>query len=177
VNLGPEYVMLVRSPYLRVESYFREKLRQKVKKVFDKEKPYTLKRHQEIFYPYIGLSSSDSLETKVEGLLNFSFKDFVSRIPEVYTIEDHLTPQTYNFTRSFFGFERMMRMNRYVHVENKNEMLWLADYFKLNLSIRVNDSSGEGKSIEWDDESISIVKSLYKRDFEVFGYDNNKIEL
>jgi hypothetical protein len=37
IEFGPEYVMLVRNPYKRVESYFKEKLRQKVKMVFAEE--------------------------------------------------------------------------------------------------------------------------------------------
>jgi hypothetical protein len=172
-GLGPEYIMLVRNPYIRVESYFKEKLRQKVKMVFD-EKPYILKRHQEIFYPYIGIKASDSLETKVTCLLNFSFKDFVARIPEVYQMEDHLAPQTFNFTRKVMGVERTMKMNRYVHVENEDEMNWLACHFGLDLSIRANSSSSESNErIVWDDESIAIVRSLYKRDFDLLGYEMN----
>jgi hypothetical protein len=172
-EFGPKYIMLVRNPYKRVESYFKEKLRQKVKMVFA-EKPYGLKRHQEIFYPYIGVKPSDSMEAKVAGLLNFSFNDFVARIPDVYKREDHLAPQTHNFSRTLFGIKRTMKMNRCVHVENKEEMEWLANYFELDLSIRANNSSSEdNEMIEWNDKSIEIVKALYKMDFETFGYDSD----
>jgi len=164
--------MLVRNPYLRIESYFKEKLRQKVRMVFDEAKPYVLKRHQEIFYPYLGLKQSDPLEAKVASLLQFSFKDFVARIPEVYIVEDHLTPQTLNFTRTIMGVQYTMKMNRYVHVENRKEMEWLANRFELDLSIRVNSTSSEASEmIEWDSESVAIVRKIYVRDFQILGYD------
>jgi len=176
VNLGPEYIMLVRNPYLRVESYFREKLRQKVRRVFDQENPYILKRHQEIFYPYIGLKVADSLDRKAEGLLNFSFRDFVLKIPDVCLKEDHLAPQTHNFSRRILGIERTMKMNRFVHVENQAEMAWLANHLGLDLSIHVNSSLSENdETIRWDNESMQVVKSVYTRDFEIMGYDMNDV--
>ena len=116
-ELGPEYIMLVRNPYRRLESFFKEKLRQKVNMVFD-ENPYVLKRHQEIFYPYLKINPSDSLETKVSGLLKLSFKDFIMNVKAVYKFEDHIAPQTLNFSRGVFGLDRVMRMNRYIHFEN-----------------------------------------------------------
>ena len=51
-EFGSEYIMLVRKPDRRLESFFKEKLRQKVKMVFN-ENAYILKRHLEIFYPYV----------------------------------------------------------------------------------------------------------------------------
>ena len=67
-----------------------------------------------------------------------------------------------------------MKMNRYVHVENNEEMVWLSTHFDLDLSIHANNSSSEsGERMVWDNESIEIVKTLYKRDFEILGYDIN----
>jgi hypothetical protein len=171
MGMGPEYIMLVRNPYYRVESYFREKLRQKVKRVLSVDKPYILKRHQEIFYPFLGIKKDDSNEVKVEALLSLEFNDFISLLPKVYEIEDHLAPQTYNFTRSVIGFKRIMKMNRYIHVENRQEMAWLSDYLKLDFSLRVNSSLEESNNdLIWSSQSIEIVKKLYREDFRVFGY-------
>jgi hypothetical protein len=106
--------------------------------------------------------------------LNFSFNDFVARIPDVYALEDHLAPQTLNFSRTLLGMERTMKMNRCIHVEDKEEMVWLANHFGLDLSIRANNSSSEdNEKIEWDNKSLEIVKALYKRDFEALGYNTN----
>ena len=63
-----------------------------------------------------------------------------------------------------------MRMNKYVHLENADEMKWLADYFKLDLSVRINTTHEINDSIEWDDESVAVVKNIFKKDFETFGY-------
>ena len=75
------------------------------------------------------------------------------------------------FHVEFFGLDRVMRMNRYIHLENPDEMKWLADYFKLDLSIRVNATSGISDEVEWDAESIAIVKEVFRKDFEIFGYE------
>ena len=50
-------------------------------------------------------------------------------------------------------------------------MKWLADYFKLDLSMRANATSGISDEVEWDAESIAIVKEVFRKDFEIFGYD------
>jgi hypothetical protein len=168
-EFGPEYVMLVRNPYKRLESFFKEKLRQKVKMVFD-DNPYVLKRHQEIFYSYLKIKPSDPLEVKASALLKLSFKEFIMNIKNVYQLEDHIAPQTLNFSRKFMGVTRVMQMNKYVHLENGVEMKWLADYFKLDLSIRINTTREVDDTIEWDKESIAVVKDIFRKDFETFGY-------
>ena len=117
------------------------------------------------------IDPSDSLENKVSGLLKLSFKDSIMNVKAVYKFEDHIAPQTLNFSRGVFGLDRVMRMNRYIHLENPDEMKWLADYFKLDLSIRVNATSGISDEVEWDAESIAIVKEVFRKDFEIFGYE------
>ena len=92
-------------------------------------------------------------------------------VKAVYKFEDHIAPQTLNFSRGVLGLDRVMRINRYIHLENPDEMKWLADYFKLDLSIRVNATSEISDKIEWDPESIAIVKEVFRKDFEIFGYD------
>lgn len=169
VGAGPEYIMLVRNPYKRVESYFREKLRQKVRLVFG-ETPYILKRHQAIFYPYIGLTEQDSLQQKHDRLLALDFKSFIRALPDVFAVEDHLAPQTRNFTRSILGRSFTMKMNRYVRIERKDEMSELANYLGLDLSIRLNSSAEVSETLEWDRESIEIIKKIYADDFKTFGY-------
>lgn len=172
-SVGPEYVMIVRNPYKRVESFFKEKLRQKVALVLNKNNPYKLKRHQTIFYEYLKIDPSDSLENQVKSLMCLDFRSFVKLIPELYKKEDHLAPQTYNFSRSLFGIYRTMKMNKYIRIESIDELDWLASYFSLDLSVRNNDSSDVKDNIQWDNESIAIVQQVYQSDFNTFKYDLN----
>ena len=173
-QFGPEYVMLVRNPYNRVESFFKEKLRQKVRKALDAKQPYILKRHQMIFYDFLGINKSASVQHQVDSLLGLDFKSFVKLIPRVYHLEDHIAPQTYNFSLTRFGMSLTMHMNRYVKLESAEDMVWMAKYFDLDLSERRNSTIEEQELLEWDDECISIVQRIYKRDFEIFGYDANR---
>ncbi len=172
-DAGPEYIMLVRNPYKRLESYFKEKLRQKVKMVFDVN-PYILKRHQTIFFPCLGLSEDDSLQRKQERLLQLDFKRFILALKDVYKFEDHLSPQTMNFSRSMFGKTFTMKMDRYVKIESKEELGDLASYLGLDFSIRLNSSAEVDERIDWDDETEAIVQQIYKNDFETFGYNNER---
>lgn len=176
IEAGPEYIMLVRNPFKRVESYFREKLRQKVRLVFD-QPPYVLKRHQTIFYPYLGLTEEDSLQKKHDRLLALDFKSFVRALPDVFAVEDHLAPQTRNFSRSILGKSFTMKMNRYVQIERKSEMEDLARYLGLDLSIRLNSSADINEPIVWDDESVEIIKRIYEDDFTTFGYSPSDLTL
>jgi hypothetical protein len=50
-------------------------------------------------------------------------------------------------------------------------MKWLADYFKLDLSIKINATHEIDDTIEWDDECIAVVKRIFRKDFETSGYD------
>ena len=121
--LGPEYIMLARNPFLRVESFFKEKLRLRVRQALDPVDPYLLKRHQELFYPRANIAQGDSLEDKVRKLLSIRFEDFVEELPKVIEYDDHLRSQTGNFAKSFFRKKFYFPMNRYVPSPNCSKTL------------------------------------------------------
>lgn len=173
-SIGPNYIFLSRDPYSRIESFFKEKLRQKVKMVLDKDNPYQLKRHQEIFYPFFNIDSSYPDSLKVEKLLNIDFNEFIRIIPRVYKIEDHLNLQTDNFSRKFLNLNLGPNFSTIVHIEDKEAMSSLASELKLDLSRRNNSSEDVDDILIWNKRSIEIVNDLYQKDFEILGYKTRK---
>ena len=176
-NLGisgfGNYYFLTRNPFSRVESYFKEKLRQKVFKVFDDDQPYQLKRHQEIFYPFIDIDENTTDEEKVKKLLELGFEDFIKLIQKVYKQEDHLSLQTDNYTRNLFGFYVRPKFENIIHIEREKDLNFLSNHFEINLGIRKNSSHDEKNEIIWTDQSIQIVQNLYHKDFELLGYSKD----
>jgi hypothetical protein len=65
-EFGPEYIMLVRNPYRRLESFFKEKLRQRLDGVRRKS-IYTEELSADL-PSVLKIDPSDSLENKVSGL-------------------------------------------------------------------------------------------------------------
>jgi hypothetical protein len=168
-RIPPEYVLLARDPYSRVESFFHEKLRYRVGQALNPSDPYQLKRHQTVFYPWLDTSAEEPIAAQVETLLEMSFDQYVRLIPEVWHIEDHLAPQTTNYTRTVFGRPIRMGFDRIVHVEDELAMQETAERFRLDLAIRQN-ASERLHEVAWSDEGRAIVRQVYAQDFEVLGY-------
>lgn len=173
VSAGGKYFFLARNPFSRIESYFNEKLRQKVLKVLDQVQPYQLKRHQEIFYPYLNIDDNISDEEKVKKLLELNFNDFVELLQKVHRKEDHLSLQSDNYTRNLLGIRLRPKFENILHVERERDLDFLSNHFELNLGIRKNTSNDEKDEIVWSDKSIQIVKNLYHNDFELLGYSKD----
>lgn len=166
----PHYV-LSRDPYKRTESFFKEKLRQKVKAVFDKDIPYKLKLHQEIFYPLAGIEAQMSLQEKVGRLLAISFNAYVRYLPKVYMKDVHLRPQSNIAYQKVKGvFPHRLTFDRVIKIENDADMQFLNDSLGINTSIKVNRSKDTKQEVEWMPELLQIVNKLYSRDFEMFHY-------
>ena len=173
ISVDGKYFFLTRNPFSRIESYFKEKLRQKVLKVFDEDHPYQLKRHQEIFYPYLNIDDNTSDEEKVKKLLELNFNHFVELLKKVYKKEDHLSLQSDNYTRNLMGIKVRPKFENILHIERKRDLDFLSNHFELNLGIRKNTSNDENNEILWSDKSIQIIQNLYHNDFELLGYSKD----
>lgn len=168
ISIGPDYTLLARNPCTRVESFFREKLRKRPLEALDQDRPYQLKRHQTIFYPALGVSLDDPLQTQVDALLSLDFDRFVSLLPGIAHLEDHLNPQTANYTRRVLGYKWVLPFDHIVQMEDAPALRRLADEFHLDLSERANQTDDE--SLEWSRESKATVAALYRDDFRRLRY-------
>ncbi len=167
-TFGPNFTLLARNPFGRVESFFREKLRIRVYEARDGARE--LKRHQSIFYPWLGVSDTDSVSQRCEALLDLSFADFVSLLPRVAHLEDHLNPQIHNYTRAVGPMHWVAHFDHIVHVEDDDAMALFADEFNLDLGTRDNDSSAARVNLAWSAPMVAIVHRLYRDDFRTLGY-------
>ena len=84
--------LVVRDPYARIASFFKEKFRKSVNSY--EEKGYW-QNAQKIFFPFLGLYDTDTPAKIKETLLATSFDEMVAIIPQVYTLNGHLHPQYY----------------------------------------------------------------------------------
>lgn len=170
----PHY-FLVRNPYARVESFFKEKLRKCIHQTTDNP-PYILKLHQQIFYPYIGVREGDDLEEIKRKFFALTFGEYVSLLPRVYFLDAHLRPQSWSRKRKLKGvlpftilFDRVMK------IEEASTFEFLGRELKLDTGIRANATVDKRNEIRWTEAELRIVNKIYKVDFELFGYELNEI--
>ena len=148
VTHHPHY-LLVRNPYDRLESFFKEKLRKCVLQT-KADPPYQLKLHQEIFYPYLGIDNlNTSLDDKIKIFLDFSFENYIKTLPEVYLLDQHLKPQSYSY---------------------RSRIIFLSNKLGINTNIRVNATSDLKNEVNWTPVLRTIVNLLYDKDFEELDY-------
>lgn len=164
------HIFLVRNPYNRVESFFNEKLRKKVKMVTDSSNPYRLKLHQEIFYKYASIVESDSLETKQKKLLEFSWEQYIKALPNVFHLDEHLRPQSQALQRRI---KRWLPFNfsydQIIHIEKNEEMKELSENFGIDISVQLNKTN-PNEEIKWTGLRRQIINEIYYKDFINFNY-------
>lgn len=158
-----EHYLLVRNPYKRLESCFKDKFR----------KNLPVKRGQTIhrlFYPILGISKHDELEKVHKILLAYSFEDFIKELPNVYNKDPHLYPQFWVELLGFKVFNWRVKYNRIFHLENQKDIQDLEQYFNLNLTKTKNSTEKVKADIIWTSEMRKIVNTIYKNDFVWYNY-------
>jgi hypothetical protein len=170
-SISVAHYLLVRNPYDRIESFFKEKLRSKVREVTNLVNPYQLKLHQEIFYPFAGIMASDDLNTKQQKLLNFSWDDFILTLPHVYLKDEHLRPQSYIMRQLVKrAVPISFRFDRIFQIESADHLKIIASDLHIDLTIRENQTA-RSEEVVWNRNALDIVNDLYHRDFEMLGYN------
>jgi len=167
--------LFVRNPYKRIESFFKEKLREKVKNSTKYDNPYNLKLHQKIFYPYAGVNENDEVEEKQKKILNFTWLQFIESLPYVYQLDPHLKPQSgvlWPKIKNWFPYA--MKFDKIFKIDDTNHRKEIESVLGLDLSIRKNQSPPNNEII-WNKKAFGIVNKLYKNDFVKFDYKMNQM--
>ncbi len=164
VNQQP-YFLLVRNPYTRIESFFKDKFR---KSVIISEEKNEWQDCQKRFFPHLGLNTTMPPDRVGNTLRRTSFAEMLSILPEVYTSDPHIWPQHWH--KTILGVPIPMKFDRVFKMESPDDLAYLATTFDLDFSISANSTQSVKGSLVWTAAHIEMVKHIYREDFARFGY-------
>jgi hypothetical protein len=163
---APHY-MLVRNPYDRLVSFFKNKLRRSV------DTTSNWQSSQKIFFREAGVTRGDSDSVIHDKLKAYSFEAFIRSLPRTYRKNAHLYPQNWAecispcFLGWRSGFQRIFKM------ESQKDMEDLAEYLELDFGYVNNSTKAVPAQTDWNTQLKSIVKEVYRDDFRQYGYSDS----
>lgn len=150
-----EIQLIVRNPYDRLESFFRDKLR--------KHAGVGKWQHsQRIFFPYLNLQKTSPQEEKKQALLNLSFSDFIALLPKIYQKDHHLHPQ--------YWIEKGIHVDQILKLEQSDDLSFLSQHIGVDFTKKENSTQGNAYDIEWGNASKKIVQEVYQEDYKRYKY-------
>lgn len=168
--------LVVRDPYNRIASFFKEKFRKSVNSF--EEKGYW-QNAQKIFFPFLGLHDTDAPLKIKETLLATSFEEMVAIMPKVYTLNGHLHPQYYKVKAviSIFGIpiKYRLKLDNIFKIESQSDLDQLAQLMEINLKAKVNTTATFEDDIIWTTQVLNTINKIYAKDFELFDYPKKRI--
>lgn len=159
----PQY-LLVRNPYDRLTSFFKNKLRRSVDDSPVWQKP------QRVFFEVIGVVRGDSDAVIAQKMRNFTFEGFIESLPSVYHRNRHLHPQhwvAYAGPRSW-GIEA--ELDRVFRLESAEDLRTMSALLGLDIGHRANSTAEVDAQTHWTPALKAIVQEIYRTDFERYGY-------
>jgi hypothetical protein len=164
------HFLLVRNPYDRLESFYKDKFRQvpaTQRLTYDQ-----LQDCQRFFCPFLHIHPDDAPATIREKLLGLSFARFIELLPQVYQCDLHLRPQV--MTKLVYYRRRpiaSLKIDRTLHMESPDDLRYLQDELGIDLSRKHNSTQTIPLANPWSPELRAIVNKLYRADFQEFGYE------
>lgn len=163
------HFFVVRNPYTRLESFFKDKFRQDpvtMTRTYDQ-----LQRCQRLFCSYLQIDPTDAAMSIREKLLSLSFEQFVQLLPAVYLNDGHLHPQVQMMTIRFRGAPIQLSFDRVFKVESAVDMACLQGELAIDVSQQINNTRQVQWSSPWRPDLYAVINELYKADFETFQYE------
>jgi len=172
------FYLVVRNPFDRIRSFYKSKFVRA-----DDNRLYMLKNNTgnwqastEHFFPYLGLDTEmDPLDVS-KKLAATAFDEMISILPKVFMKDGHMCLQAASCKMKFrFGFNISLpiKFERVFKIESHHDLKELSDMFDLDLSTKYNNTSAIEDHSVWSQNSIQIVKYIYKLDFKSFEYHEN----
>lgn len=170
------FYLIVRDPYDRAESFFKDKFRQSVKKI---EKKGEWQHTHKIFFPYLGIQASMSDAEIADKFLSVTFEEFISYLGDVYQINRHLCPQHWAMSLGSPRFPYLNLPIKFIKVfkmESESDLSELSELFDIDLDVTANSTRKVSEAIIWGKSELEMVERIYEKDFDVFGYVKRKSE-
>ena len=163
------HFLLVRNPYDRLVSFFKDKLR---KNIEQNTRPYEkMQKSQKLFCAHLAITSNDTSTIIQERLSNLSFVEFIKILPKVYNLDEHLYPQWWTSRICFMNLSLFpFKATRVLKVESVDDLEFLHKDLGIDLSTKLNHTGDVRFTESWSQDSRRIVNRLYQKDFLTFGY-------
>lgn len=146
---------MVRNPYNRLESFYRDKLGK------DANPRKIWLSSQKIYFEPLGITDATD-EVKMQMIKSMTFEQFIRILPLNYMKNRHLNPQY----KIFAG----LKPKRILKMENPDDMRFLSETLNLDMDIRANSTGKAEKNILWNKELADIVNRIYEKDFKLYAY-------
>ncbi len=170
-----KHYLLVRNPYTRIISFYKDKMQQLTKMQLNKTS-FEFQDAQKMFFTSLNIDSNDSKDVIISKLSNTSFVDFIRLLPNHYLKDSH----THLQGKAFFQKKRRFYSSltsyifkfkiQIIKIENLEKMNIFAKKIDLDMSLKKNST----QSIETPNltpETIKIINKIYYDDFTLFGYE------
>lgn len=164
------HFLLVRNPYERLESFYKDKFRQvPLARLMEYGQ---LQQCQRIFCPFLHISPVDTAEVIREKLLALSFAHFIELLPQVYQLDGHLHPQ-HMITRIYYRGIPIspIKIDKILQVEFTDDRHYLQEKLGIDLTQKLNHTAAIPLEVPWSPRLRSIVNQLYHADFKRLGYE------
>ena len=179
-----KHYLLVRNPYTRIVSFYKNKFQGASKRAFNREF-FQFEYSQKLFFTHLNINSNDSNDVIASKLCSLSFVDFIRLLPQYYQRDFHMHPQSRIFyykikPRWFRWF--LVPLQRYIikfkiqiiKIEDLEKMNALAKKIDLDMSVKKNNTQSI-KTPALTPETIKIIKKIYYDDFILFGYKTRRL--
>lgn len=158
---------IVRSPYSRVVSAFMDKFRKQPNRLHEPGFQWQGCHYHVLSMMGVKKNISD---TEIQDLfLNWSFDEFIELLPAGYKKDVHFQPQ-YWTARINVLKNRWVTWpgRRIIRIEDTDELNAVPG---IDFSVRSNTTFNIKRDFELEDKHKRIICSLYKKDFQLGGYD------
>jgi len=166
------HVMFVRNPQNRLVSAWADKFLTYPRKL-GHEEFRGWQRVQRLYLRHTGFPNWGSDEAIRDALLTISFPEFVNHLPAVYWRDEHLQPQYWTMSIRYRGVIPILplRFDQTIRVEQMDAPA-LNDELGIDVvGVRCNVTEHPPADELFTPELESVVRRIYTRDFERFGYE------
>ena len=129
-----KHYLLVRNPYTRIVSFYKNKFQGISKRAFNREF-FQFEYSQKLFFTHLNINSDDTNDVIASKLCSLSFVDFIRLLPQYYQRDHHMHPQN----RVFYFKKKnrwlrlfLINLARYV-LKYKIQIIKIEDLEKMNV--------------------------------------------